>query len=106
MKWIATILLFYFSTLFTVPCSDITNECEERRTTSFQTHSHNQDSDDYCSPFCQCTCCSISINSFYSGFPDLTSPLKFFSRKKVLSGNLIFFSNYRGSIWQPPKINA
>jgi len=107
MKWIATILVIYFAALFVAPCSDANNVCAEIKSPSKELkHSHNQDRDDNCSPFCYCACCSVSITSFKFNIPEFNIPLKEFKAKKVGIRDCFFVSNYSGNIWQPPRFNA
>jgi len=84
MRWKAAILLFYILALFTVPCGDINNSCEALSKYANETsHRHDKDKDDYCTPFCQCTCCSISVVSFSFNVPELHVPIQLFLKKKM-----------------------
>ncbi len=104
MRWKATILLFYILALFMVPCGDTNNTCGTlSKFADETTHRHSNDSDDYCTPFCQCTCCSISVVSFNFEIPELGVLTQIFSREKVIIPDFKFISQYSDSIWQPPK---
>lgn len=109
MRWIIAIatLGFYLATLFGVSCSDIDNSCEQAKSVSqIMKYSHNDDKDDNCTPFCQCTCCSVSIASFSALSPEFSIPSQDFTTKKIVIGEFLFVSNYFGNIWQPPRFNA
>ncbi|MGF7028751.1 MULTISPECIES: DUF6660 family protein [Sphingobacterium] len=106
MRCKAAIILFYFLGLFLVPCSDAQNICETPKELSIEiAHSHNQDTDDNCTPFCQCECCSVTVVSFNFELPGFVIPIQTFSSKKVIIRDSNFLSRYAGSIWQPPKFN-
>lgn len=105
MKWITGILLIYLVTLFGVPCSDsvvIHNDSIEN--TNALSHSH--DTEDYCSPFCACACCSVSIAMLKINLPEFSIPLQEFGSNKQRVKKYFAVSNYSGSIWQPPKFNV
>ncbi|WP_407492512.1 DUF6660 family protein [Elizabethkingia anophelis] len=105
MEW--QILLVLILALFIVPCSDASNNCEISGQVKREiTHSHNNDRDDVCSPFCQCSCCGVSVVNFRFELPEFIIPTQIFSTKKVVIRDCNFISNYFGNIWQPPKFNV
>lgn len=107
MRWIATILLIYIAALFSVPCSDASNSCKTSNNSSQEAqHSHDEDRDDYCAPFCQCSCCGITITTFKFDLPQFVIPIQEFKVKKIIIGNYFVVSSFSGSIWQPPEFNA
>ncbi|WP_148233479.1 DUF6660 family protein [Pseudopedobacter saltans] len=107
MRWIATIFLFYFTVLFAVPCSDAKNSCEDAKPIAKeQAHNHGGDHDDNCTPFCQCTCCSVSVDTFVFISHKFDIPVQLFSTKKTEIRDISFTSNYLDNIWQPPKSKA
>ncbi len=104
MKGMAIILLVYFSALFLVPCSDGLNLCGEPAASAGQAeHDHSEDSDDHCTPFCQCACCGVSVTIFHLYVPGLEAPVTYFSPARMARRDFPFFSAYSGSIWQPPR---
>ncbi|MGG5903915.1 MULTISPECIES: DUF6660 family protein [Sphingobacterium] len=108
MKSLAVILVIVLTALFVLPCTDGENNCltSSNSQTAQMDHSHGQDSDDACSPFCLCSCCGISMNSFQftnGGFYTLI-PIPI--AKKTVIRDVFFTSNYLGSIWQPPQSNV
>lgn len=108
MRWIITILTFYLMVLSSLPCSDGNNRCEDNSNTTeiVQSHDHNQDQDDHCSPFCYCSCCSISI-TYYNFKPfEIRHPRVAFITKKITIRDYTLISNYYGSIWHPPKFTV
>lgn len=111
MKWLVIIWTIYLAAISMLPCSDYNNRCEELPRTSQssgnQEHDHNRDSDDSCTPFCHCSCCSISIAvTDLKIIPQLETITTFFLSKKLFWKNDSFISAYSGNIWQPPKMNA
>lgn len=107
MRWKSAIILFYILGLFLVPCSDAKNICETPKDLKEEVaHNHKQDTNDSCSPFCQCACCSVSVTSFNFEIPEFGIPVQIFSSKKVIIRDSNFVSRYSGSIWQPPKFNV
>ncbi len=66
-------------------------------------HSHQSDND-LCSPFCVCNCCGqqtltfleIPTFHFLVRFQEIKSSISFYKSTS--------FSNFYGSIWQPPQI--
>lgn len=108
MKWISKILLVYIVALLAVPCSDVYNSCAVTSNSQFQeaSHSHNEDSDDHCTPFCQCACCSVSVVKVQFKLPDFNIPPQIFTAKKVAIRDCQFISRYSGNIWEPPKFTV
>lgn len=111
MRWSLIIGAVYLLGLSLVPCSDTFNRCEERvpvaENAPYEEHSHSNDADDHCSPFCYCACCSISLNLYHFNSFTVQEPLSLsYLEEKVIWPYSDFRSSYFGSIWQPPKINA
>ncbi|TXH21148.1 MAG: hypothetical protein E6Q95_04325 [Chitinophagaceae bacterium] len=107
MKWFATILCLYLSVLLVYPCSDSTMDCTKIVQDSTETaHHHNGKTNDSCTPFCFCSCCSIQISAYHFNYSTLGIPTKkYYSPLNVIE-EIKFISNYYGNIWQPPKIIA
>ncbi len=108
MKWFLTIWTFYLMVLAALPCSDASNQCEDTvpKIETAQAHEHNQDSDDNCSPFCYCSCCSVSIGSFNFKSFEIKQPKVAFSTKKITIRDYNLISRYQGNIWNPPKFTV
>lgn len=108
MRWIITIWTFYLMVLFSLPCSDASNLCEDTapKIETAQTHDHNQDSNDKCSPFCYCNCCSISIATYHFKTFEIERPRPAFIDKKITLRDFTLISFYSGSIWHPPKFTV
>lgn len=106
MRFLVLIFSFYLLAISVLPCSDAHNDCNnsKSKTELVQTHDHEKDANDFCSPFCNCNCCStvavFSHNNSYqkTSIPDLINSEKF------PSFDFLFVSNYNGNIWQPPRI--
>ena len=94
--------------LAAMPCSDAFNSCEGNASNKTeQSHSHGNDVDDHCSPFCVCSCCSVSVvNIKHNNFFVETEKTMTNTTRKFPIYNSNFVSHYYGNIWQPPKINA
>ena len=109
MKWSLILLSVYLLGLSLVPCSDASNRCEApvAESTPYEEHSHSNDADDHCSPFCYCACCSISLNLYHFHPVTLQEPLFIsYTQEKAIWSYSDSHSSYSGSIWQPPKINV
>lgn len=108
MRWSVIIWSVYLLGLSLVPCSDTFNRCEENVPVAqdVQDHDHSGDTDDRCSPFCYCACCSISLNIYHFNSFTVQEPFISFLEEKALWTYSDSRSSYFGSIWQPPKINA
>ncbi|MFH6935933.1 MULTISPECIES: DUF6660 family protein [Flavobacterium] len=104
MRWKTTILLVYILGLLAVPCSDVYNTCLEAKSQKKElAHNHNQDHDDHCTPFCQCSCCSVSAVKFNFKMPEFNFPQNIINVKHAVIKDCQVISSYFGSIWQPPK---
>lgn len=104
MRWKTAILLIYILGLLAVPCSDVYNSCVLSKSDQKEvTHNHNDDNDDHCTPFCQCSCCSVSVVKFNFKMPDFNLPQQLISVKNAVIKDCQVISSYSGSIWQPPK---
>jgi hypothetical protein len=89
------------------PCADKHNDSlvksSNTQTSSRHNHSHETDND-LCSPFCVCNCCGqqtltfLEIQSFQFlvHFQEIKSSISFYKSTS--------FSNFYGSIWQPPQL--
>lgn len=106
MKFFAYFMALYILVLSVVPCSDVHNNCNDKKATTelTQNHDHQQDKDDNCSPFCTCTCCSANVIALDFKPFQIKNPTQFSFSQKVATRNFSFISNFYGNIWQPPKI--
>ena len=64
---------------------------------------HHKDND-FCSPFCVCSCCSSQIFVYNSTYNFNFSTVKTLIDKTIPEYKSILASNFYGSIWQPPQI--
>ena len=113
MKTTVQILAVYLLLLSLIPCGDgggglieIVNHVFD---IEHQVHSdHEQHSgsctDDFCSPFCVCSCCSITLNfpneaalNFREYNPSPTTKPSFIPHEVT--------TVYPSSIWQPPRLS-
>ncbi|WP_350028977.1 DUF6660 family protein [Flavobacterium terrisoli] len=107
MKYLCQILAIIILALSTKPCVDIQSNSSVHSTVSYtqhkKDHSENKDKD-LCSPFCICNCCGqITLNYF----PTISfDPQTAFEEIKTSNSTYTsaIYSNFYGSIWQPPQI--
>jgi len=113
MKLTIKIFTLYLLVMSLVPCGDggggileIANHLlgtEHQHISDHDQHS-NGCGDDTCSPFCVCSCCSISINIATN--TELKDNYIILISRNVLSYNSDFYpSSFSSSIWQPPKFS-
>ena len=106
MKFFTLIFSIYILALSVMPCSDVHNVCNTKKskTELTQTHNHQQDQDDNCSPFCTCACCSTSVVSLDFVPFQIKKTTEFSITQKHTIRNFSFVTNFFGNIWQPPKL--
>jgi hypothetical protein len=94
--------------LSSLPCSDASNQCNDTVPIikTAQSHNHNQDKDDNCSPFCTCNCCSVSFASYDFKPFEIKQPKVAFITTKITLRDYPLISNYYGTIWHPPKFTV
>jgi hypothetical protein len=100
MKFLRILLAILIISSSLYPCMDIENisfaESSFVNTSSQETHSESEDN---CSPFCICACCSISFSlDNYSSLSDI-----FYSTNSIIHFQDNYLFNPFLSIWQPPK---
>jgi len=105
MKYLAFIFAFYLMGMLLLPCNDAFNECTPAVKTKASDHSHKADTNDTCSPFCNCSCCHTIVDLKFFGIR-VEDEKPVFEEKEFLLTDQGFVSSYYGNIWQPPKINA
>ena len=103
MKRVVSLFLSIYIILLTLaPCVDNDNDLiQTGQVTVLNHHSPSHDlQHDGCSPFCTCTCCSISseVQGAFMEIKDQTLP-----RFIPFNFTYTFLSSYRFSIWEPPK---
>jgi hypothetical protein len=100
MKFISVILITIIVFSSVVPCMDEeTVSFSEEIVLSAPAEQTHSESEDNCSPFCNCTCCSISFSMVFSMSSD--SYIRPINSIIHLHDNYIF--NPLLKIWQPPK---
>ena len=106
MKIFAYFMALYILVLSVVPCSDVHNNCNDKKATTelTQNHDHQQDQDDNCSPFCICNCCQTAMTLNFTNTTFKIKNLFVEIDVKIANRNFSFISNFYGNIWQPPKI--
>src|SRR5574337_1056919 len=103
MRIFCLLFAFYVTALTIMPCNDVHagKVASNIPLTIGQAQDHHERDNDVCSPFCTCTCCSVSV-TFVAHFNNvsITPP-----------GHEITFAaltqnpqSSAGDHWQPPKI--
>lgn len=107
MKILNIILSIYIIVLTAYPCADKHNDVlvksSHQQTSSQDNHSHETDND-LCSPFCVCNCSGQQTIVLFE-----TQSFNFFVQQQEIKTSVsfyksTFFSNFFGSIWQPPQL--
>lgn len=110
MKYFCYIFSLYFLALSVMPCSDIhdMNSSAGTELASISADEHSNcphEKQDFCSPFCDCACCGMTINfqvafHFTTKFPSIPLP--------IVSENFSYQSpnslQYLQAVFQPPQI--
>ena len=104
MKFFALIMAIYVFALAGYPCCENDNCSGEKSKTEKSTSLDNKIPNDdcgNCSPFFSCgTCSGFTFHSEQIN----TSPVVFEADNKASVYKSNFYSEYFGSIWQPPKL--
>lgn len=88
-----------------MPCADKEQVGSFEKITAIHNSTQHQDKD-ACSPLCICSCCGCQGFDYNSIYVYNLFSVKTIIDKKVPEYKSIFTSNFFGSIWQPPQINA
>lgn len=91
--------------LSVMPCMDDKSEGGNKIKTEISKSSNQSghSGNDECSPFCTCSCCSISFVYQAFSFNYLDKPV--FQTKKYSFYKPSFYPEISFSIWQPPKLS-
>lgn len=107
MKTLNIIFSIYIIILTSFPCVDNYNDILVKPSHLEKSQKHNDSNDqdlDLCSPFCFCNCCNQQTLTFLDIYP-LQLPILFQETEISISFyKSTLFSNFFGSIWQPPQI--
>ena len=113
MKIVIQLFAFYMLALSLAPCSDggggiveIVNHLFgiEHLDVSHHEHHSNDCGDDFCPPFCICSCCSSALDT-PTKIPFRIKELVLLPKSvPVCFRNEVSFS-FQQSIWQPPRIS-
>lgn len=88
-----------------MPCVDAEPNVSYDKVTINDQSKHHHDND-ACSPLCICNCCGSQGFSYNTISSYSTFSFKTITDKKIPEYKSILTSNFFGSIWQPPQINA
>lgn len=107
MKFVNVILSIVFLILSSMPCADMEAGSITQLSIEFRTNHDSNSHDnhiDLCSPFCTCNCCNAQVLTYFMvttiNFPIVTEIIK----TQLPLYKSISYSNFYGSIWQPPQI--
>lgn len=101
MKNLSFFLALFFAFLIAFPCSDGFS-VNENEIAHAQNHEENE-STDFCSPFCVCSCCGAQYSSVkleILSFEQLSTTI--YEKISTFQYSVSFDVLY--GIWQPPKI--
>jgi hypothetical protein len=103
MKFFGYLMAFLVLSLSCFPCADNAPAAMNESKTEMSMPAHPQDNhEDNCSPFCQCSCCSgFSINHFITFF----SPSPIICSKDFPVFRPAGPSKISLPVWQPPDAN-
>jgi hypothetical protein len=103
MKIFALLLSVYVLFLVSLPCKDGENCTYDVHTGTVHHHDEpgSQELPDGCSPFCVCSCCSVTVILTDFHFKSL---LTFIPVEVNIPLKQDLHSHYFQHIWQPPKI--
>jgi hypothetical protein len=88
-----------------MPCADMKQDVSYNKVTISNQSNHTHEKD-VCSPLCVCNCCGCQGFTYNTIHPYNFFAVKIIIDKKVPEYKSILTSNFFGSIWQPPQINA
>ncbi len=112
MKWFIQIIAVYLFVLALLPCGDggggmveaLNHWLEVEHEHAVADHQHSNDcSDDDCSPFCFCSCCSISIVTPSAVVVSEIVKAEFTLQPSFYSDFIP--STFDFSVWQPPRFS-
>lgn len=107
MKWFISIYAAYILVLGCLPCTDMGHEHSiqtgEEFAISFPAEQPGDHSDcgDWCSPFCQCTCCHCATSVTKLLALQMTTPTAE-HRQLSFTYQAPFSTTYRSALFRPP----
>ncbi|MDX2190448.1 MAG: DUF6660 family protein [Bacteroidota bacterium] len=103
MRLISIILSIIVGALSVLPCSDNEN-CNQEKLGLATDHSNHQHEEDFCTPFCVCSCCGSIGFTISVPFFDIQ-----ITRYEISKTTIPYYSDlsssYFYSFWQPPKLS-
>ena len=103
MKLLVIILSIYSIALTALPCDDVNLNDQQFASISQGSDFDNHTDIDLCSPFCSCTCCTISISEPTTHAENVIYP-EFPNKELCTHYKTSFFNNYFSKIYQPPQV--
>lgn len=106
MKWFSVLLAVMVLTLSCMPCSDAIGlpfNTAKTATTAQDSHKNEQDHKDLCSPFCQCSCCSLAY-ALPLAAPLAPAEKPLWTSRIFAMPVLHFPSGIALPVWQPPQL--
>ncbi|MBX3244506.1 MAG: hypothetical protein KF685_08635 [Acidobacteria bacterium] len=105
----SSFMILYLLFLLIQPCQDVFASGPETASNSAEVTSFHsplpdeEENTDACSPFCICSCCSISMAYYPLTGVEPPSQIMPMIKKPENGHNDPFLGSYQNSIWQPPK---
>lgn len=100
--FLTTFLSAYLLILMVLPCNDAHAQTETIFQTQSSQVSQDEHHEDFCTPFCICSCCTTPIIVQSMTVFEVSYFDNHFS--KISSFYKSITSNFFGSIWQPPQL--
>lgn len=99
---IAGLLAVYMLALVFMPCND---SCDAKQHSTIITiqaaQEHHDQANDFCSPLCSCSCCSLLVTTVHSFRLKTTFQIK---AKTYALLNHSIYSIFLNNCWQPPRL--
>ncbi|WP_296146524.1 DUF6660 family protein [uncultured Flavobacterium sp.] len=100
--FLTAFLSAYLLILMVLPCNDAHAQTKDVSQTQFPQVSQAEHHEDFCTPFCICSCCTTPIIVQSMTVFEVSYFENHFSKTSSFYKSII--SNFYGSIWQPPQL--
>lgn len=108
LRWLTYILSLYIFVLATLPCTDqlVVQTSTDLTHLKSDSHDHDHEEGDTCTPLCGCSCCGAHITEVaYFWYESPEQPFVYRIKDQFFK-NKPLVSDYKGSVWQPPKFQV
>ena len=102
-QFLTSFLSVYLLVLMVLPCNDAHATTEIFSKTHFSQVTQDEHHEDFCTPFCICSCCTTPI---IVAQPAIIFEVSYFENFQTQTTSFYksITSNFYGSIWQPPQL--